>query len=304
MRFSGTRDGFAIAGLRNRNLELCVVPELGGRIVSLTNRQDQTQWCWQSAAPRPWRRLTRGTPFDQGALAGFDECIPTVAACTSGHTSHVDHGDAWTSAWQVTSDNGDSRHLRMQVELESVTSTLERTIHLLPEGLRFDYLLSNHSPQPQQILWAFHPLFPLQANTRLLFWQRGWEWRIESIEAPDGDTAHAPEAGPGLIDWLLERPTGAPACAKLFARTPPGLNRITIDRNGSKLHVSVEQQHIPWIGVWVSAGGWHGHHHLAIEPSNAGCDAVSAANDLPLLAPGGKRAWAFEMHLEPSHEVL
>ena len=303
MRFSGTRDGFAIAGLRNRNLELCVVPELGGRIVSLTNRQDQTQWCWQSAPPRSLRHLARGTPFDQGSLAGFDECIPTVAACTSGPTEYADHGDAWTSAWQVTGA-GLEPHLTMKVNLDSVSSTLERTIHLLPDGLRYEYRLRNLSPRPQRILWAFHPLIPLEPGTQLQFPQHGWQWRTESIEAPGGDTAHIPETVPGLIDWVLARPAGAPACAKLFARTPPGLNRITIDRNGSKLHVSVEQQHIPWVGVWVSAGGWHGHHHLAIEPSNAGYDAVSAASDLPLLAPGGTRAWAFEMHLEPSQEVL
>ncbi len=304
MRFSGTRDGFAIEGLRNRNLELCVVPELGGRIVSLTNRQDQTQWCWQSAPPKPWRHLTRGTPFDQGALAGFDECIPTVAACTLGDTSHTDHGDAWTSVWQVTGAVVDQPHLTMKVDLQSVSATLERTIYLLPDGLRFEYRLLNRSPRPQRILWAFHPLMPLEPGTQLQFPQPGWQWRIESLEAPHGDTTAIPEPGPELVDWLLNTPAGAPAGAKLFARTPPGLNRITIDRNGSKLHLSVEQKHIPWVGVWVSAGAWHGHHHLAIEPSNAGYDALTAANDLPLLAPGGKRAWAFEMHMEPSREVL
>jgi hypothetical protein len=31
------------------------------------------------------------------------------------------------------------------------------------------------------------------------------------------------------------------------------------------------------LGLWLTRGGWHGHHHFAIEPTNAGADALTTA---------------------------
>ena len=31
------------------------------------------------------------------------------------------------------------------------------------------------------------------------------------------------------------------------------------------------------LGFWLTRGGWHGHHHFAIEPTNAGADSLTAA---------------------------
>jgi hypothetical protein len=31
------------------------------------------------------------------------------------------------------------------------------------------------------------------------------------------------------------------------------------------------------LGLWLTRGGWHGHHHFAIEPTNAGADALTEA---------------------------
>jgi hypothetical protein len=30
-------------------------------------------------------------------------------------------------------------------------------------------------------------------------------------------------------------------------------------------------------GLWLTCGGWHGHYHFAIEPANAGVDALDLA---------------------------
>jgi hypothetical protein len=31
------------------------------------------------------------------------------------------------------------------------------------------------------------------------------------------------------------------------------------------------------LGLWLTRGGWHGHHHFDIEPTNAGADALTDA---------------------------
>jgi hypothetical protein len=31
------------------------------------------------------------------------------------------------------------------------------------------------------------------------------------------------------------------------------------------------------LGLWLTRGGWHGHHHFAIEPTNASADTLDLA---------------------------
>jgi hypothetical protein len=56
------------------------------------------------------------------------------------------------------------------------------------------------------------------------------------------------------------------------------------------------------LGLWLSRGGWHGHHHFAIEPTSGNHDALA-------VAAGGKYcgnraahaalAWNLSLHVGP-----
>jgi hypothetical protein len=106
-----------------------------------------------------------------------------------------------------------------------------------------------------------HPLLKLQAgdklilpsSTRSLFNGETWVDNIDSAMPTNG-------------------------CAK---RVACPLNE---GRAGVRNEVTGERFEFEWkasenngLGLWLTRGGWHGHHHFAIEPTNAGADALAEA---------------------------
>jgi hypothetical protein len=77
-----------------------ILPHLGGKIASI--RVGETELLQGPLAPYGPR--TRTMNFDAGDASGWDECLPSVAACavkTSVGTARIpDHGDLWRVEWQ------------------------------------------------------------------------------------------------------------------------------------------------------------------------------------------------------------
>ena len=54
-------------------------------------------------------------------------------------------------------------------------------------------------------------------------------------------------------------------------------------------------------GVWINRGGWAGHHHVALEPTNGAPDSLEMAvkdwKRFWTLAPGETKAWSVKIAL-------
>jgi len=58
-----------------------VAPILGGKILSLVDRTDGTEWMWTPPDGRGIFRNGTTDPFAESTLIGADECFPTVEPC-------------------------------------------------------------------------------------------------------------------------------------------------------------------------------------------------------------------------------
>jgi len=72
-----------------------IAPELGGKIASIRIKDlELLQSPLAALAPR-----TRTMAFDEADASGWDECLPSVSACTVETNEEVvkvpDHGDLW-----------------------------------------------------------------------------------------------------------------------------------------------------------------------------------------------------------------
>ena len=99
--------------------------------------------------------------------------------------------------------------------------------------------------------------------------------------------------------------TRPPACAKAFAGplqqgraevfNAISRDRLTFEWNAAACNT---------LGVWLTRGGWNGHHHLALEPATGASDSLAVAagnrNRCGTLAPFGHKTWSVQIRLEPS----
>ena len=259
-------NGFDVIGLANDEVAVEIVPELGARVLSLRDRRTHTEWMWRPTDARPLDRHPLGLAFEHSSLAGADECLPTIDPCVWEKRELPDHGECWASAWTVDAAAFADGRLQTSLDLPRSPFRLERTITLDGPRVRLAYRLTSRSDRPERWLWAFHPLYPVCAGDRLELTGK----------------ASAPECAPG-------------GCAKAFFPATEG--RVALIRaTGTRLTTTWSPTELPWLAVWITRGDWHGHHHLALEPT------VAPANtpDHPavaLLAPGATASWSITLTL-------
>jgi hypothetical protein len=255
------QQGFEVYVLNNEEVELAVVPELGAKIVSLKNLPTGREWMWHPPGGLKLFRNRPGDDFSQSPLAGADECLPTISPCSWQGRALPDHGELWNTPWSVDTEAWAGGILKTRTRLKISPFEFERTIELLADEIQITYQLKNRGATPEHFLWAIHPLLRLQpgdqlnlpASTRALLNGESW---IDAV----GSTV--PEKN----------------CAKVFAApVSEGFVAINNLATGDYLEFGWDPLENNTLGLWLTRGGWHGHHHFALEPMNADTDSLVEA---------------------------
>jgi hypothetical protein len=276
-------NGFGARVLRNAILEVVVVPGFGAKVVSLKNLRTGREWMYHPDNNPILFQNRPNDDFARSPLVGWDECLPTIAPCTWRGRSLPDHGEVWNTAWQLDEAALARGVIKTSVRLPISPFEFTRSIEIQNDTLCADYHLLNLSGEPQEFLWAMHPLLALQTGDQL-------------------ELSHEIRQLLGQQSWLdsLDFEGKIPSCVKAFASPlQQGQAGISNPVSGDSLMFNWDAADCNTLGIWLTRGGWNGHHHVAVEPSNAASDSLDAAagnwNNCGMLVPFGKKAWKIQI---------
>jgi len=301
-----------------------VLPERGGKIASIRIAGSELL----QSPLAPYADRTQSMAFDQSDASGWDECLPSVAACsvetTGGTASIPDHGDLWRVAW--TTQKSEEFAVSMRGECFSLPLVLERTIHLLEtrhEGLKrwlmnLDYKVMNIGSEPVPWSWAAHPLFAVEAGDRIVLPRSVEKLRIEGSGGgrlgKAGDSTNWPIAtlaNGARADLSVAQPPESAIGDKLFAG-PQGAseNWCTLERPkaGFRIKVSFDSAATPYLGLWICYGGWPDRagvkqNCVAMEPATAPVDSLATTGEWSrVLVPGESFSWPMVVEIQSISE--
>jgi hypothetical protein len=249
-----------------------------------------------------------GASFTDGTLTGADECIPTVGTCTHKGIHLPDHGEAWTSAWMLDENLLAQNRVRCSLTLKTLPLTFTRSVSLAGTSILLDYELLNHSDEQQAFLWALHPLFSFHDGDRLYLPEEVKQVKVISARHPDtacGTLWSWPRPQPG-VDLEALTLEDNDAYAKFFTgRLHQTLARIENSITGDRLELRWDAAAAPFLGVWLTRGGWRGAHHPAVEPTNSPHEDLASALQEPnptlFLAPGESRHWRVQIQVSTAN---
>jgi hypothetical protein len=253
--------GFTVHVLSNEEVELAVATELGAKIISLKDLQTRREWLWHPQGNLKLFRNHPGDDFSISPLVGIDECLPTILPCSWRGRELPDHGEVWNLPWQVDGEAWENGILKTSTRLKISPFALERTIELHGNEVHIGYTLNNLSATVENFVWAIHPLLRLET----------------------GDQLELPDSTRKLLNgeaWINAVASAIPErnCAKVFARpVSEGWAAIKNEAQGDRLEFAWDSAENNTLGLWLTRGGWHGHHHFAMEPTNAGDDSLAVA---------------------------
>jgi hypothetical protein len=304
--------GFKAVVLENGFLRATVLPQLGGKLTSLVNIQTQREFLLQPPG-KVYAQPTYGGAFDQYDTSGFDECFPTVSACSYPDAPLADellpdHGELWSIPWQhrVVGDT-----IRIASGGRRLPYIFRKKLSLHGATLRLDYELLSLSDLPIAYLYSAHPLLKVEQGATLVLppevnalliesskdeelgapgeycsWpladMRGERVRLDVLQGPELKTAHK----------LFTSRIRSGSCGVHFPCT----------REGLRYRFDPEAQ--PYIGLWLCQGGWpsseNGHFTVALEPCTGRTDSLAEAfsnGEHRTLQPHGVHRWWLEMEM-------
>jgi hypothetical protein len=275
MTTSPPRSGVTLTG---EGIELTLVAE-GARITSIYDPVRRREWLEAPGAMEATR------PFDEGAMGGWDEMMPTISACRypDGVVDLPDHGELWCRPWRVSQVSDSSA--TMSIDGEVLDFRFERTITVAERSARLSYRLTT-PVDGLWYLWAAHPLFAVKPGTRLVVAGR--------TRDPDGDAREVVltrDLAPGESRKYFVTPAEEVATASL------------VDPDGAAITLRWSRADAPFVGVWLDYGAYARHPVVGIEPTNGADDSLEEAlafrGPVPLT---GTRRWSVEVALDDVEE--
>jgi len=295
-----------------------VLPHRGGKISSIRVGSHMLL----HAPLHSYGKLNHTMGFEEGDAGGWDECLPSVAACTletqGGTVTVPDHGDLWRVPWQVLEATDDSLMMRAR----GFSLPLEITRSMVLQGdsagwrLQLLYSLTNFGDVPVPWSWAAHPLFVCEKGDRIVLPPQVQSLRVEGSRhnrlGMRGDTVSWPVARVADgTEWDLRRarPDNAEIGDKLFtgALTDLGsegccaLERASI---GLRITVRFDTTLTPYLGLWLCYGGWpegDGPKQVcvALEPTTAPVDSLAESGEWSRWLDAGETvSWPMEVGIE------
>ena len=289
--------------LENESLRIEVLPEFGGKIsliVALPSGTEMLQPQLRPVVPR-----TAGLAFDKSDASGWDECLPTVSACTlPGGEAMQDHGDLWRIPWDVLEQ--DATSVRMSVAATSLPLRFTRALRVEGSSLFLDYEVSNVGDRPAEYVWSAHPLFAVEAGDRIVLPSDIKEVLVEGSGGGRLGAAGSRVAWPGPFELDHVLAPDANVGDKLYAAAPAeGWAALERVRSGLRLEVHFDAAVLPWLGLWICYGGWPEGaatrgYCVALEPCTAPADSLARAikeGHARTLAPGEAHTWSIEVRI-------
>lgn len=290
-------------------VSLEVLPKLGAKISSL--KYGGKELLQQPLAPYAPRTQTMG--FEQSDASGFDECLPSVAACEiqtpTGLIRVPDHGDFWRIPWSCEriADN----ELLLEAEGFSLPLLFRKRVRLDASAVHLSYEVKNLGSEACSYLWSAHPLFLVDPGDQIVLPPSVNQLRIEgsgthrlagescawpiakTVQGEDVDLSRTGAASDGIGD-------------KLFASTPDaGWCALERPQAGLRLEVRFDPAITPYLGLWLCYGGWPQgqaarQYCVALEPCMAPADSLAlGARWAHRLAPGQSESWPVTISLSP-----
>ncbi len=290
--------------LENEYLSLQILPDRGGKIASIRDRQRDFELLYQPSGGYP--PLYPGMSFSQGDASGFDDVFPSMGERYEGALwgevlDLPDHGEIWTA--ELEPEVISSRKIRLRTRGRVLPYEYTREISLEERRVKAEIRIRNMGERKLPLVWVSHGLMRLEEDTLFefprgmqdIFCLGGCSWpgqeaRSAALDDPTFSLLSPPPEG-HTMKFYFREPVTAGECAAYYLRS------------GMKAVMAFDPGKLPWLGFWITTGGYRGERNFAFEPATAWYDTWSCAEKngrLPMLKPGEETCFSLSVILFPA----
>lgn len=254
--------------LENHDLKLTILPTMGLKIASLFVKEKEFELVFQPTDDN-YKQADYGSDFSEYDTSGIDDCLPTIDACKYKDGFILpDHGEVWSSRFEIISH--DSNSIKGKLKLKSIPLEFTKGIVLKDSKVTINYSVKNLDNIDHYYLWAFHGLNNYNMDTELIFPDEYKDYiNVQNDETWDFDIKK-------LANFKKDK------TYKYYFTNELEEGWAGLDHKNSKIKyiINFDTKMNPYLGVWLTTGGFKNEKNVAIEPCNGFYDSLEKAISL------------------------
>lgn len=265
--------------MENEMLRIVVLPGLGGKIASIYRKDLQFEAAAQNEKGI-YDLPARGADFSKYDASGCDDAFPSVDRGEihygGKHFLYPDHGDIWTAGMEYSvEDDG----IRLKCKGDPLPYSYEKFLTLKDSSVTIHYEVRNTSEYKFPCMWTFHGLFKYEEDMEIIY-PEGVKRFLNVLDSPElGVKNECLDLENSRYDFCKVPPPASKTMLKYYVSGKVKEGRCGYRYHKSKIECILEYdaEKLPYLGMWITAGGYRGDHNCALEPSTSFYDEVSYA---------------------------
>lgn len=289
--------------IKNNKLKIECHPEFGGKITSFFHMEKGFELAAQTS-----KALKLPPSVSDGFASyafGMDDAFPNIDAeqihWKGRRYLYPDHGEIWRAGFIVTNQTDDS--VSMYWKSPELEYGYEKKLCLKENALHIHYCIVNEGTGELPCVWTWHGLMRYEEDMKIILPQGITQLRNVLSGTVLGEAGRIYPLENDRYDFLKVPKAGTESMVKFYAEDPVKYGRCGLHYPSEHVTCIIEYdaEALPYLGFWVTAGGFQGDYNCALEPSNGFYDSISMAKEngkLPLLAAGDKMEFEIKVMLE------
>ncbi len=279
--FKGTR----AFEMNNGRVKLLVLPRIGGKIASFYHIDKEFELLDQFEGDT-YQEAALGDNFSDYDTSGFDDCFPNIDISKETYGGkeviYPDHGETWACRLEPSiEDNG----LKLSYTGKLLPYTYEKKITLKDHKMVLDYSIKNFGEQPIEGFFTLHCLLRCEEDMELIFPEETKTVLNVTPSSYLGDkfTVHPYPVTKDSKDqdYHLNKvfPKSANKVEKYWVIDPIESGKCGAYYPSKDIHYNLEYDadKLPYLGYWVTEGGYKNTYNCALEPSSGYHDSMDTA---------------------------
>lgn len=293
--------------LDNEFLRISICPALGGKITSFYLKAKDFELAAQ--CDKSHYDIKDAISKEKDSFApyayGMDDAFPNINSeeieWNRHQLSYPDHGEIWQAEFNVKSYSSVSVSLVWRSE--AFHYLFQKDMRLDGNTLRIQYHITNEGKEDFPCIWTWHGLVTYEQDMELILPEDlthylnvldgdllGKEGCVYPLHNDVYDFEKAPDPNIcNMVKYYGEKSTQTGHCGVYY---PSKDVTYYLDYDAHKL---------PYLGVWITAGGFQGDFNCAIEPTNGYYDSIDKAGKnqkLPVLRQAESLDFTIELTLQ------
>lgn len=271
--------------LENETIKATVLPDKGGKVASLIYKPKNFELLFQNPKGT-FGQACITSRFEDFEACGFDDAFPSiekgVVRLGGREIRYPDHGEVWSAPLACEAD---SECIKLSFHSSILGYSYLKRLRLAKDGLECSYSILNQGEEPFPYIWAFHCLVNYEEDMHLLF-PDGTAQVVNVMHSQRLGGAGSAYAFPcsadakgEIYDFTRVPAAASKSCEKYYVlgRVSQGSCGYYYPSKQVTARIEYDQAKLPYLGFWITAGGFRGDYNCALEPATGFYDSIETA---------------------------